>query len=79
MQLFSSWGHKHYNGAQWFPKISVYDRKLDYLADQHLNKEFYGDFGTYDVALTFPNIYIVDATGVLENRNEVLPDSLPKR
>ena len=48
MQLFSSWGHKHYNGAQWFPKISVYDRKLGWTADQHLNKEFYSDFGTYD-------------------------------
>ena len=78
MQLFSSWGHKHYNGAQWFPKIAVYDRKFGWTADQHLNKEFYGDFGTYDVALTFPNIYIVDATGVLENMNEVLPDSLRK-
>lgn len=78
MQLFSSWGHQHYNGAQWFPKISVYDRKFGWTADQHLNKEFYGDFGSFDVALTFPNIYIVDATGVLDNTNDVLPDSLRK-
>ena len=78
MQLFTSWGHKHYNGAQWYPKIAVYDRKFGWTADQHLNKEFYGDFGSFDVALTFPNIYIVDATGVLQNTNEVLPDTLRK-
>ena len=79
MQLFTSWGHKHYNGAQWFPKISVYDRKFGWTADQHLNHEFYGDFGSFDVALTFPNIYIVDATGLLQNPKEVLPDSLRRK
>ncbi len=76
MQLSSSWGHKHYNGAQWYPKISVYDRKFGWTADQHLNREFYGDFGSFDVELTFPNIYVLDATGVLQNEKEVLPDSL---
>ncbi|MEO8085513.1 MAG: M1 family metallopeptidase, partial [Bacteroidota bacterium] len=78
MQLFTSWGHKHYNGAQWYPKISVYDSKFGWTADQHLSKEFYGDFGSFDVELTFPNIYIVEATGVLQNEKEVLPDSLRK-
>jgi len=76
MQLFTSWGFKHYNGAQWYPKISVYDRKFGWTADQHLNREFYGDFGSFDVELTFPNIYIVDATGILVNEKEMLPDSL---
>jgi aminopeptidase N len=76
MQKFSSWGFTHYNGAQWYPKISVYDRKFGWTADQHLNREFYGDFGTFDVSLTFPSIYIVDATGVLVNEKEMLPDTL---
>src|SRR6185295_2978593 len=58
MALFSVWGHKHYNGVQWFPKISVYDHKFGWTADQHLGKEFYGDFGAYDVELTLPNIYM---------------------
>ncbi len=78
MKLFSSWGHKHYNGAQWYPKIAVYDRKSGWNADQHLNKEFYGDYGSFNVALTFPSIYIVDATGTLLNEGEVMPDSLRK-
>ena len=76
MKMFNAFGFKHYDGAQWFPKISVYDRKFGWTADQHLNREFYGDFGTYDVDLTLPNIYIVEATGNLLNEQEVMPDTL---
>ena len=79
MQKFSSWGFTHFNGAQWYPKISVYDRKFGWTADQHMNREFYGDFGTFDVSLTFPSIYIVEATGVLVNEKEMLPDTLRKK
>jgi aminopeptidase N len=57
----------------------VYDRKFGWTADQHLGKEFYGDFGAYDVEFTFPNYYVLDATGNLLNRNEVLPDSLRQK
>ena len=28
MKTSPSFGFKHYNGVQWFPKISVYDRKF---------------------------------------------------
>ncbi len=79
MQMWNSWGFTHYNGTQWFPKISVYDRKLGWDTYQHLNKEFYGDFGFYDVTLDFASNYVVEATGVLQNRDEVLPDSLFKK
>ncbi|MCO5287788.1 MAG: M1 family peptidase, partial [Bacteroidetes bacterium] len=27
MQMYESWGFKHYNGCQWYPKISVYDAR----------------------------------------------------
>lgn len=76
MKYFSVWGYKHYNGAQWFPKMANYDRKSGWNIDQHLNHEFYGDYGTFDVSLTFPEEYIVDATGILINQSEVLPDTL---
>ena len=76
MKLFNSWGNKHYDVVHWYPRISVYDRKLGWDTDQHMDHEFYGDFGTYDVAFTFPNNYILDATGVLLNKQEVLPDDL---
>lgn len=69
-------GFKHYNGVHWYPRISVYDRRSGWTTDQHLGKEFYGDFGTFDVKLNFPANFVVGATGKLQNRKEVMPDSL---
>ena len=76
MQMYPAWGFTHYNGCQWFPKVCVYDRMHGWDTYQHLNREFYGDFGLYDVTLDFPSNYIVEATGVLQNRKEMLPDTL---
>ncbi len=77
MDLFhTNDGHKHYNGVHWYPRISVYDQHSGWTTDQHLGKEFYGDFGTWDVSLDFPSNFIVQATGSLVNRNEAMPDSL---
>ncbi len=76
MKMWNAWGFMHYNGCQWFPKVCVYDRMHGWDTYQHLNREFYGDFGLYDVTLDFPSNYIVEATGVLQNRQEVLPDAL---
>lgn len=76
MKMYPAWGFMHYNGVQWFPKVCVYDRKFGWDTYQHLNKEFYADFGTYDVSLDFPSNYVVEATGALQNRAEVLPDTL---
>lgn len=72
-------GFKHYDGVLFYPRIAVYDRKFGWDTNQHLNREFYGDFGCYDVELTLPNIYVLEATGVLQNQQEVMPDSLRKR
>jgi hypothetical protein len=79
MKLFNAWGYKHYDVVHWYPRISVYDRKFGWDTDQHMDHEFYGDFGTYDVAFTIPNNYILDATGVLVNRDEVLPADLREK
>ncbi len=76
MDLFNSWGYKHYNGVHWYPRICVYDAKFGWTKDQHLGKEFYGDFGAFDVELTFASNYVVGATGFLLNREEVLPKDL---
>lgn len=79
MKMYPAWGHMHYNGVQWFPKICVYDRKMGWDTYQHLNKEFYADFGTYEVSLDFPSNYVVEATGALKNREEVLPKDLREK
>jgi hypothetical protein len=78
-KVYKSYGYKHYNGVHWYPIICVYDAKFKWTTDQHLGREFYANFGTFDVELTFANNFIVEATGVLQNRNEALPDSLRKK
>ncbi|MFN8351846.1 MAG: M1 family metallopeptidase [Flavobacteriales bacterium] len=79
MKLFNAWGFKHYDGAHWYPRISVYDRKFGWDTQQHLGNELYGDFGTYDVELDMPNDMVVEATGWLQNEAEVLPPDLRAR
>ena len=73
MKLFDAYGNKHFDGVHWYPRICVYDRKFGWETDQHLGKEFYGDFGTFEVELNFPSHYVLDATGLLLNKDEVLP------
>ncbi len=80
MKLFrDNWMHKHYDGVHWYPRICVYDRKFGWETDQHLGKEFYGDFGSFDVELRFPHHFILDATGTLTNQEEVLPADLRQK
>lgn len=79
MKQFVHFGNKHFNGVHWYPKIAVYDQKFGWQTDQHLGREFYSDFGTFDVTLNFPANYIVEATGNLLNRKEMLPDTLRKK
>ena len=76
MQLpfnFSRGGHvgQSYQATQWYPKPAVYDRKgwhpMPYL-DQG---EFYSEFGNYEVQLTLPKNYVVAATGVLQDKEEL--------
>ena len=79
MAIFNSWGFKHYNGVHWYPRICVYDAKFGWTKDQHLGKEFYGNFGGFDVELDFASNFVVGATGFLLNRDEVLPEELRKK
>ena len=72
-------GNIHFNGVHWYPRIAVYDRKFGWNTNQHLDKEFYGDFGTFDVELDFANDYIVEATGALINEADVLPIELKNK
>ena len=76
MKMYKHHGVKHFNGVLWYPRIAVYDHKVGWQTDQHLGKEFYGEFGTFDVQLTLPREYIVQGTGTLVNKSEALPDEL---
>ncbi|MBI3511285.1 MAG: M1 family metallopeptidase [Bacteroidetes bacterium] len=79
MKMYKTFGYKHYDGVHWYPRIDVYDRKFGWETDQHLTREFYGDFGSYDVEITIPNNYILEGTGTMLNEKEVLPSDLRAR
>lgn len=79
MKTFESFNNQHYDGVHWYPAIAVYDAVFGWNTDQHLDKEFYNNFGQYDVWLTLPQHYIVEATGYLMNEEEVLPAELKEK
>lgn len=72
-ETFSRLGHvgQSYQITQWYPKPVVYDRygwhPIPYL-DQG---EFYSEYGSYDVAITLPDNYVVGATGDLQDTDEI--------
>jgi hypothetical protein len=66
--------------AYFFPRIAVYDdidgwNKNPYIGSQ----EFYNDFCDFNVAVTVPENYTVNATGNLLNANEVLAPQIAQR
>jgi hypothetical protein len=79
MKMFNSSGKKHYDVVHWYPRIAVVDQKFVWNTDQHMDHEFYGDFGSYYVEMTMPNNYVGDGTGTLLNEKEIYPDTLRKK
>ena len=77
MKVFDDgFGNKHYDAVHWYPSIACYDRKFGWTTDQHLDKEFYHDFGSFNVKVTAPQEYILDGTGLIMNEYEVMPKEL---
>lgn len=66
--------------AYWYPQVAVYDDVTGWHTDPFLGAaEFYHGFATYDVTVDVPAGWIVNATGRLENADEVLSDSVRAR
>ncbi len=58
------WRGRHYDFAQWYPSVVVYDR---YGWEEHAlypAGEFYGEFGDFYIRLDLPADDVVGATGV---------------
>ena len=55
---------RHFDFAQWYPRIAPYDAWGWQPHPLYPQGEFYGEFGTYDVTLDLPDDQVVGATGV---------------
>ena len=56
--------------AQWYPKMVAYDHK-GWHTTEYLGREFYCVWGNFDVKITLDKTYLVGASGVLQNPNEI--------
>ncbi len=67
------WADSLYEVAQWYPQVAVYDDLRGWDTELYLgDTEFYNNFGRFDVRIDVPAGWIVGATGVLQNPQEVL-------
>ncbi len=67
------WGDSLYQVAQWYPRVAVFDDLRGWDTDPYLGpSEFYNNYGHYDVHIDMPAGWLVGATGILQNPQEVL-------
>ena len=55
---------RHYDFAQWYPRVAVYDRSGWAVQPLMPQGEFYGEFGNFDVSLDVAADQVIGATGV---------------
>ena len=67
------WGDSVYQMAQWYPRLAMYDDLDGWdVAEHDPWMEFYNPFGSFQVTLEVPSGWLIGATGVLDNPEEVL-------
>ncbi|MFD2203522.1 M1 family metallopeptidase [Shivajiella indica] len=59
-----------YSMSQWYPKMAAYDVR-GWHANPYIGREFYGNFGDFDVKITIDKNYTLGGTGYLQNANEI--------
>ncbi len=63
-----------YSVAQWYPKICAYDER-GWHPNQYVGREFYGEWGNFDVQISLDKKFVVAATG---REEKVITPSLSK-
>lgn len=59
-----------YTMTQWYPKMANYDYE-GWHANPYIGREFYGIWGDFDVKIAIDKEYVVAATGVLQNPEQI--------
>jgi hypothetical protein len=59
-----------YSMSQWYPKLCEYDG-YGWHANPYIGREFHGVWGDFDVTIELDGRYMVAATGVLQNPEEI--------
>lgn len=59
-----------YSMTQWYPKIAAYDRR-GWHADPYVGREFYGEFGDFDVHIHIDSSFTIAATGTLQDTERI--------
>ncbi|MCF8413285.1 MAG: DUF3471 domain-containing protein [Melioribacteraceae bacterium] len=65
--------------AYWYPQMAVYDDIDGWDRIDYVGHEFYNDFSNFDVEVIVPENYVVWATGLIQNPDEVLADQIAER
>ena len=74
------WADSLFQIAQWYPRVAVYDDLRGWDTEPYLGpSEFYNNFGRFSVKIDVPRGWLVGATGVLQNPNEVLTPAMRER
>ena len=72
-RMTQRWNDTLFQPTQWYPRLAKYDDLRGWDTNPYLGpSEFYNNFGRFDVRLQVPGGWIVTATGVLQNPEEVL-------
>lgn len=72
-EYFPEDDNRLYTIAQFFPRMAVYSDNEGWQNKQFLGRgEFALTFGSYEVAITVPEDFMVASTGTLQNPNDVL-------
>ncbi|MEP7109121.1 MAG: M1 family metallopeptidase, partial [Ferruginibacter sp.] len=67
----SGYANGQFMACQWYPKPAVYD-KNGWHEFPYLDRgEFYSEYGSFLVTITIPSGYVVGATGILQNNDEL--------
>lgn len=65
--------------AYFYPRVSVYDDWKGWDTQPFGAGEFYNDFNDYKLSVTVPKNFVVVATGVLQNPDEVMSPAAAQR